>query len=102
MLRSFSYAANATLDAYIKRHPEDFASLEPWARVWEKTVAAEFLSSYRKTIAPGNILPPDDAEFDRLLNALLLEKAMYELTYELNNRPGWVRIPLAGILTLVE
>jgi maltose alpha-D-glucosyltransferase/alpha-amylase len=102
MLRSFSYAANATLDAYIKRHPDDFASLEPWARVWEKTVAAEFLSSYRKTIAPGNILPPDDAEFDRLLDALLLEKAMYELTYELNNRPGWVRIPLAGILTLVE
>jgi maltose alpha-D-glucosyltransferase / alpha-amylase len=102
MLRSFSYAANSTLDAYIKRHPDDFASLEPWARVWEQTVAAEFLFTYRKTIAPGNILPPTDADFDRLLDACLLEKAMYELTYELNNRPGWVRIPLAGILTLAD
>ena len=102
MLRSFSYAANATLDAYIKRHPDDFASLEPWARVWERTVAAEFLFSYRKTIAPGNILPAADADFERLLNACLLEKAMYELTYEMNNRPSWVRIPLAGILTLVD
>jgi maltose alpha-D-glucosyltransferase/alpha-amylase len=102
MLRSFSYAANVTLDAYIKRHPDDFASLEPWARVWEKTVSAEFLSSYRKTMAAANILPGSDADFDRLLQACVLEKAMYELTYELNNRPGWVRIPLSGILTLVE
>jgi maltose alpha-D-glucosyltransferase/alpha-amylase len=102
MLRSFSYAANSTLDAYIKRHPDDFASLEPWARVWEKTVSAEFLSSYRKTMASGDILPASDADFDRLVQACLLEKAMYELTYELSNRPGWVRIPLAGILMLVE
>jgi maltose alpha-D-glucosyltransferase/alpha-amylase len=100
MLRSFSYAANSTLMAYTTRHPEDFASLEPWARLWERTVGAEFLSMYRETAKAGNILPGSEEDFRRLLDACLLEKAAYELRYELNNRPGWVRIPLAGILAL--
>ena len=45
-------------------------------------------------------LVPQGHDFDELLKALMLEKALYELTYELNNRPDWVRIPLAGILKL--
>ena len=89
MLRSFSYAANSTLITYTTRHPEDMASLEPWARLWEQTVSAEFLSAYRNTVTSGNIVPAADDDFQRLLDAGLLEKAMYELTYELNNdRPG--------------
>jgi maltose alpha-D-glucosyltransferase/alpha-amylase len=100
MLRSFSYAANSTLIAYTTRHPEDMASLEPWARLWEQTVGAEFLSAYRNSVTPGNIVPAADEDFHRLLDACLLEKTMYELTYELNNRPAWIRIPLAGVLTL--
>jgi maltose alpha-D-glucosyltransferase/alpha-amylase len=102
MLRSFSYAANATLMTYTTRHPEDFASLAPWARLWEQTVAAEFLTSYRQTAEPGKILPESDEDFRRLLDACLLEKGMYELMYELNSRPTWVRIPLAGILALTS
>jgi maltose alpha-D-glucosyltransferase/alpha-amylase len=51
-------------------------------------------------VAPGHIVPASDEDFRRLLDAFVLEKAMYELTYELNNRPSWIRIPLAGILTL--
>jgi maltose alpha-D-glucosyltransferase/alpha-amylase len=100
MLRSFSYAANSTLITYTTRHPEDMASLEPWARLWEQTVAAEFLAAYRNTVTSGNLVPAADEDFRKLLDACLLEKAMYELTYELNNRPTWIRIPLAGILTL--
>ena len=100
MLRSFSYAADATLMAYTTRHPEDFASLEPWARLWERTVSDEFRSSYRETIKTSNILPPAEEDFRRLLDAYLFEKATYELTYELNNRPTWLRIPLTGILAL--
>ena len=76
------------------------ASLEPWARLWEQTVSAEFLSAYRETAAAGNILPAADEDFHRLLDACTIEKAVYELTYELNNRPNWIRIPLAGILAL--
>jgi maltose alpha-D-glucosyltransferase/alpha-amylase len=100
MLRSFSYAANSTLMTYTTRHPEDMASLEPWARLWEQTIGAEFLNSYRETAAGGNILPAAEEDFRRLLDACVIEKAVYELTYELNNRPSWIRIPLAGILAV--
>src|ERR1051325_350941 len=57
MLRSFSYAATATLMAYTTRHPEDFESLEPWARLWEQSVGNEFLSEYRQIIKPAGIVP---------------------------------------------
>jgi maltose alpha-D-glucosyltransferase / alpha-amylase len=100
MLRSFSYAANSTLTNWTARHPEDVSTLEPWARLWERAVAAEFLSSYRKTAANAGFLPSAVDGFRKLLDACLLEKALYELVYELNNRPAWVRIPLAGILSI--
>ena len=100
MLRSFSYAATATLMAYTTRHPEDFDSLQPWAHLWEETVRAEFLSVYRQTTKSAEIVPESDDEFRRLLDAYLFEKTTYELMYELNNRPAWVRIPLTGILAL--
>jgi maltose alpha-D-glucosyltransferase/alpha-amylase len=100
MLRSFSYAATATLMAYTTRHPEDFDSLQPWARFWEQNVSAEFLSAYRQVVKDANIVPGGEEEFGRLLDTCLFEKAMYELMYELNNRPTWVRIPLTGILAL--
>src|SRR5579863_10435378 len=101
MLRSFSYAAHATLMTYTTRHPEDFATLEPWAQLWERTVSTEFLSAYREIAITGNFLPAMEEDFRRLLDVCLFEKATYELMYELNNRPAWVRIPLAGILGLV-
>jgi maltose alpha-D-glucosyltransferase/alpha-amylase len=97
MLRSFSYAANSML----MNHPERLALLEPWAKVWEKTVSEGFLSAYYATGAEGNFLPHSSEDFRTLLNVSLLEKAMYELSYELNNRPAWVRIPVAGILALL-
>ncbi len=100
MLRSFSYAAYSGLDAYVQRHPDRQRALEPWARLWQNAVSAEFLRAYRTTIAVREDLLPEPAQAESLLSAYLLEKALYELLYELNNRPGWVRIPLAGILSL--
>jgi maltose alpha-D-glucosyltransferase/alpha-amylase len=100
MLRSFRYAANATLMTYTARHPEDFESLAPWASLWERTVSAEFLAAYRELTTGSDILPAAEEDFRKLLDACLLEKATSELMYELNNRPTWVRIPLAGILAL--
>jgi maltose alpha-D-glucosyltransferase/alpha-amylase len=100
MLRSLSYAATATLMAYTTRHPEEFDSLQPWAHIWEQNVRAEFLSAYRQVVKDANIVPGGEEEFRRLLDTCLFEKAMYELAYELNNRPTWVRIPLTGILAL--
>ncbi len=100
MLRSFSYAAYSGLDSYVQRHPDRQRALEPWARLWQNAVSAEFLRAYRQAIAVRPDLLPEPAQAESLLNAYLLEKALYELLYELNNRPAWVRIPLAGILSL--
>ena len=106
MLRSFSYAAYSALDLYLQRHPQPDASrqsaLEAWAQTWQNVVSSEFLKAYQSGMqaAPG-LLPPA-AEAQLLLNAYLLEKALYELLYELNKRPHWIRIPLAGVLALSQ
>jgi maltose alpha-D-glucosyltransferase/alpha-amylase len=100
MLRSFNYAAYGTLINYTARHPEDFARLEPWAQLWERSVSAEFLRAYRDAARGVNILPANTADFRRLLHVFLLDKALYEILYELNSRPEWVRIPILGILSL--
>jgi maltose alpha-D-glucosyltransferase/alpha-amylase len=103
MLRSFSYAAATGLEAYNQRHTDASRggrSLEPWSRVWQNAVSIDFLRAWSTTVAQNPALIPDTAQAQRLLEAYLLEKALYELLYELNNRPTWVRIPLAGILAL--
>jgi maltose alpha-D-glucosyltransferase/alpha-amylase len=102
MLRSFSYAAYAALDHFTQRHPGAAKSLEPWAQLWQNAVSTEFLTAWRTTIASNPHLIPQPLQAHRLLNAYLLEKALYELLYELNNRPTWVRIPLTGILALPQ
>ncbi|HEX4652270.1 MAG TPA: maltose alpha-D-glucosyltransferase [Granulicella sp.] len=106
MLRSFSYAAYSGLNAFLQRrppnNPADARNLESWATLWQNAVSTEFLGAYRSTVAQHERLMPEPAEAQLLLNAYLLEKALYELLYELNNRPAWVRIPLAGILALPQ
>ncbi len=100
MLRSFSYAAYASLINYTTRHPEDVSRLEPWAQLWEHSAAAAFLRAYRETAQGAAFLPADIADFKELLEIFLLDKALYEVLYELNARPAWVRIPLMGIMSL--
>jgi maltose alpha-D-glucosyltransferase / alpha-amylase len=100
MLRSFSYAAYASLINYTTRHPEDFSRLQPWADLWERSAAAQFLRAYRATAGDAKFLPVDAAGFRRLLDIFLADKALYEVLYELNARPAWVRIPLMGIMSL--
>jgi maltose alpha-D-glucosyltransferase/alpha-amylase len=100
MLRSFSYAAWAALLNYTSRRPEDFERLEPWGRLWEQASTAEFLRGYFKTAEGTPILPATREGCALLLDSYLVDKALYELHYELNNRPGWVLIPMRGILAL--
>jgi maltose alpha-D-glucosyltransferase/alpha-amylase len=100
MLRSFSYAAYASLNNYSARHSEDLTRLEPWAQLWERSAAAAFLRAYRETAQGAEFLPADTSDFHKLLDVFLLDKALYEVRYELNARPAWVRIPLMGIMAL--
>jgi maltose alpha-D-glucosyltransferase/alpha-amylase len=100
MLRSFSYAALTGLGAATATRPEDVDRLAPWAEVWEKGVSLTFLGAYRAAVADARFLPSSPDDTDVLLQAWLTEKAVYELAYELNNRPDWVHIPLTGLLRL--
>ena len=102
MLRSFNYAAWAEMMKYVSRRPEDLARLEPWARLWDLSVSAEFLHAYRETIRGSALLPSNESAIRSLLDLYLLEKAFYELLYELNSRPDWVKIPLMGIASLLQ
>jgi maltose alpha-D-glucosyltransferase/alpha-amylase len=61
-----------------------------------------FLQAYLEGASPGSFLPKTDSGLTVLLDAELLDKAMYELGYELNNRPDWVKIPIQGVLQQLE
>ena len=100
MLRSFSYAAFSGLERFSQRRPE-IRHIEPWAQLWQNSVSTEFLAGYRQVMHGNTDLVPLAGEAQSMLDTCLLEKALYELQYELNNRPNWVRIPLAGILSLL-
>jgi maltose alpha-D-glucosyltransferase/alpha-amylase len=104
MLRSFHYAAFAhLLEPADESHSTEkkFHESTPWARSWYTWVASHFLRSYFEIAQSGSFLPSSREEISALLQVLLLDKAVYELGYELNNRPSWVGIPLAGISQLL-
>ncbi|MGH2689991.1 MAG: putative maltokinase, partial [Actinomycetota bacterium] len=103
MIRSFHYAAYSMMLGGTKSmYHEKPALLEPWLDFWYAWVSAAFLRSYQSTAAGASFLPSRRHELEVLLDAFLLEKALYELGYEVNNRPDWVKIPIQGILDLVE
>jgi maltose alpha-D-glucosyltransferase/alpha-amylase len=100
MLRSFQYAARAARLAAQERLADSHQPYDHVARLaaeWLASASKEFLRSYRGTAGDARFLPASSVEFDALLRAHLLEKAVYELGYELNNRPSWLAIPLEGI-----
>jgi maltose alpha-D-glucosyltransferase/alpha-amylase len=99
MLRSFSYAAVAKLKIGGLR-PEDVALLSPWARYWNLWVSVSYLKGYLAATATSGFLPKSRAELMLMLDLYLLEKAIYELGYELNNYADWVGVPIAGILQI--
>jgi maltose alpha-D-glucosyltransferase/alpha-amylase len=104
MIRSFHYAAFGAL----LRQAEagvlsalDLERFEPWARRWFQHASTAFLRAYFARMR-GGLLPESGDELSVLLTAYLVDKAIYELGYELNNRPTWVGIPLKGILHQVN
>jgi maltose alpha-D-glucosyltransferase/alpha-amylase len=116
MLRSFQYAAygKALFDQerLSRLEPTQQAALDGWARYWQLQVCGAYLHAYTTTAGhapagsaaaePAAFLPASRDELALLLDVYLLEKAIYELGYELNNRPDWVMIPVRGILQLLR
>jgi maltose alpha-D-glucosyltransferase/alpha-amylase len=105
MLRSFHYAAYAALFAQQSRgvaRQEYLPYFDEAARFWHFWVCVAFLKGYVERVDQTSLLPREDEDLRILLDVYLLEKAIYELGYELNNRPEWVRIPLQGIDQLIQ
>ncbi|MGH7904156.1 MAG: maltose alpha-D-glucosyltransferase [Candidatus Dormibacteraceae bacterium] len=99
MLRSFRYAAFSALESRPEASRE---ALRGWARRWADVVCGEFLAAYMESCGSAGFQPRSPEEVRLLLDSHLLEKALYELGYELNNRPDWVTIPLEGLLELLR
>jgi len=105
MMRSFDYAARVALDRHAAQtspQPEMLAHLRRWGDFWVQWASASFLSGYLEGAAGESFLPADTEDLETLLAALLLEKAIYELGYELDNRPDWVWIPMRAVLALSD
>jgi maltose alpha-D-glucosyltransferase / alpha-amylase len=104
MLRSFQYAASSVrIQHRLESDPSAEAQrrIVRWLRQWIKWVSTAFLQEYLRQTAGSGFLPKDKSDLSNLLEFFLLEKAVYELGYELKNRPGWVEIPLDGLLDLL-
>ncbi len=101
MLRSFSYVAWSALDGAAAGQQNAVAgNSSAWADWWQNAASAQFLQAYENAAARNPALLPRSHLAQALLKVYLLEKALYEVLYELNNRPAWLRIPMKGILTL--
>ncbi|HNU49647.1 MAG TPA: maltose alpha-D-glucosyltransferase [Verrucomicrobiota bacterium] len=105
MIRSLDYAASVGLDQHIARGslpPEKAVAFEPWARFWHYAVSSAFLNAYRAALGPSDLLPAATGDWEVLLQAHLLNRAIHEVGLELSTRPCWLRIPLQAILRLLE
>jgi maltose alpha-D-glucosyltransferase/alpha-amylase len=101
MLRSFAYAAETALRSERVR-PEDRARLAPWANAFRAWACASFVRSYLAGIQGESYCPPNPETTRLLLEFYELEKALYEVNYELNNRPQWLAVPLAGLARIAR
>jgi maltose alpha-D-glucosyltransferase/alpha-amylase len=102
MLRSFDYAAFNVLMQNQAIRPEDRKALEPWAELWSYYVGQHFIDVYTQQTEGSGLIPKEPRQRDLLLRSYLMNKAIYELNYELNNRPEWLPIPMNGILRLIR
>lgn len=102
MIRSFHYAVYSLYYERKNEQISDWNSLQNWLEIWFYYISGRFLQAYLSTVKDSTLLPEDVADFNLLLNAFQIEKSLYELSYELNNRPDWLLIPIKGILQIVK
>ena len=101
MLRSLEYVSAAALRDG-RHRPEDLPVLEGWSRSWAQWVSTSYLGGYLDRVAGTHLVPSNDTDLEMLLRFFLFEKCIYEISYELNNRPEWVEIPMRGLRALLQ
>lgn len=102
MIRSFHYAAYSAILRHGNGTSEEKAEREAWVETWYYYTTRFYMTGYLNAVNHHEFLPDNPDDFELLLEIFLLEKAVYELNYELNNRPDWVVIPLRGIQRIIE
>jgi len=102
LIRSIDYSATAALERTLKLAPDEQGKLATALAEWRNRAAAAFLAAYREFMSDQRLWPADLQSAERMLNFFLIEKALCEIEYELNNRPDWLRVPLTGMLQLLS
>jgi maltose alpha-D-glucosyltransferase/alpha-amylase len=100
MLRSFHYAVNVAMFGQRELgviHDDDLDYFGELGAFWNYWVSAAYVKAYLATLGISPLIPDSHEEFQTMLDIFVLEKAVYELGYELNNRPGWIKIPVDGM-----
>ncbi len=96
VVRSLDYAATAALLRIVKPAPEEVSKLDLFLDHWRTEAARAFYAGVRETVGRGGLWPQDDQAARRLLQFFVVEKAIYEIGYELANRPDWIAVPVTG------
>ena len=102
LVRSIDYSATAALERALKISPDEQSRLASSLADWRDNATAAFLSAYRETMTHPTLWPADRQAAERVLNFFLIEKAFYEIEYELAHRPDWLRVPLTGMLRILS
>ncbi len=102
LIRSIDYSVTAALERALKVAPDDQGKLGAALTEWRDRAVAVFLAAYRETMTDQRLWPADPHAAKQMLNFFLLEKALYEIEYELAHRPDWLRVPLTGMLRILS
>jgi maltose alpha-D-glucosyltransferase / alpha-amylase len=102
LVRSIDYSTTAALDRALKVMADEQGKLAPALNSWRDRATASFLDAYRETTGQVRLWPAEVKAAGRLLNFFVLEKAIYEIEYELAHRPDWLRVPLTGALRILS
>jgi maltose alpha-D-glucosyltransferase/alpha-amylase len=102
LLRSIDYSATAALERALRSGPDEHGKIASALDEWREHSAAAVLAAYREAMNEPRLWPAEPREADRLLDFFLLEKAFYEIGYELAHRPEWLGVPLSGTLRILS
>ncbi len=102
MLRSFHYAIYMAYFKMKTRESEITSILEPWIEHWYHLTCYHFLKSYLEEAGNAPFIPEKESQIESLLNLFLIEKSIYETSYEINNRPDWLIVPLNGLDKIID
>jgi maltose alpha-D-glucosyltransferase/alpha-amylase len=102
MIRSLHYASYSSMFLNTRLRKEDLATVLPFVEQWYHYMSGFFMHAYLETVGNHNFIPSDKNDLEIILQTFLIEKSIYELNYELNNRPDWVVIPIRGIKAVMS